>query len=121
MALSDFFRINLPYGIQRKEKNEWTAFNREYLPLGTNEKTPLGSGKAEYIYTVYKPIREGTLLKIADQDENRIRRNDKGEIVMIFLYHDGSNPASNPEGWTKYMNKLRLLSKFHVLTECEVM
>lgn len=31
MALTDFTRINLPYGIERNEKGEWTAFNREYL------------------------------------------------------------------------------------------
>ncbi len=35
--LSDFFRINLPYGISRTDDNEWFAFNREYLPLGWND------------------------------------------------------------------------------------
>ena len=30
MALTDFFRINLPYGIRKNDKGEWVAFNREY-------------------------------------------------------------------------------------------
>ena len=34
MALSNFFKINLPYGIKRNENGQWTAFNREYKPLG---------------------------------------------------------------------------------------
>ncbi len=34
MALSDFFRINLPYGMMRNESGEWFVFNREYAPLG---------------------------------------------------------------------------------------
>lgn len=38
MPLSDFFRINLPYGIKRNSKNEWFAFNREYVPIGWNKK-----------------------------------------------------------------------------------
>ena len=38
MALTDFFRINLPYGIVRDSKGRWSAFNREYLPLGWNER-----------------------------------------------------------------------------------
>jgi hypothetical protein len=36
MALTDFFRINLPYGIQKNDVGEWSAFNREYKPLGWN-------------------------------------------------------------------------------------
>lgn len=51
MALTDFIRINLPYGIERNEKGEWTAFNR---------------------------------------------------------------PASNPEYWNEYTDKLKLLSQFKI-------
>lgn len=32
--LENFFRINLPYGMIRNDKNEWMCFNREYMPLG---------------------------------------------------------------------------------------
>jgi hypothetical protein len=32
MALSDFFRINMPYGLKRNPSDEWFAFNREYMP-----------------------------------------------------------------------------------------
>jgi len=38
MALGDFFRINMPYGMRRNDKGEWFVFNREYKPLGWNTK-----------------------------------------------------------------------------------
>jgi hypothetical protein len=34
MALTDFFRINLPYGLKKKLDNKWFIFNREDMPLG---------------------------------------------------------------------------------------
>lgn len=33
MALDDFFRINMPYGMQRNGDGEWFVFNREYKPF----------------------------------------------------------------------------------------
>lgn len=38
MALTDFFRINMPYGIVKNDKGEWLAFNREYVPIGWNDE-----------------------------------------------------------------------------------
>jgi hypothetical protein len=38
MPLTDFFRINLPYGLKRNDNDEWFCFNREYVPLGWNSK-----------------------------------------------------------------------------------
>jgi hypothetical protein len=29
MSLTDFFRINLPYGMNKNENGEWICFNRE--------------------------------------------------------------------------------------------
>ena len=35
--MTDFFRINLPYGMVRNGKGEWCFFNREYTYLGSKE------------------------------------------------------------------------------------
>jgi len=51
MSLTDFFRINLPYGIHRNKNNEWSAFNREYLPLGWNNNE---QGKSIMIESSFK-------------------------------------------------------------------
>lgn len=51
MALTDFFRINLPYGIKCNDKNEWATFNREYMPLGSNNKS---IDDVEYLYQIQR-------------------------------------------------------------------
>lgn len=107
MALTDFIRINLPYGIEKNEKGEWTAFNREYQPLSSNNYT---GGSGEFIYTKYLTVSEKLLLKVAK--ESNFERNDKKEIIKIWLYNDSTNPASNPEHWNEYTEKLKLLSQF---------
>jgi hypothetical protein len=108
MALSDFFRINLPYGIERNDKGEWTAFNREYEPLGANTKKE----DREFIYTKYVNVTEKLLHKVAEG--NSFNCNDKKELIRIWLYNDDTNPASNPEHWKDYMKKLKLLSQFEI-------
>jgi len=60
--LSDFFRINLPYGIAKNENGEWMAFNREYLPLGYNDTNLKGLPGESYtelpVYTRYDNFTE---------------------------------------------------------------
>ena len=108
MALTDFFRINLPYGIKRNARGEWAAFNRDYEPLGANTK----NANSDFTYTKYVNVTENLLHKIADG--NSFDLNDKKEIVRIWLYNDDTNPASNPECWNTYLKKLKLLSKFEI-------
>lgn len=114
--LSDFFRINLPYGIARNEAGEWVAFNREYLPLGFN-KTLVNpgfdiNGKSDYpIHTKYRNIKEQTLLKLADQ-ESAISRDEAGKVQTVFLYDDRTNPMNDNKFWDHYIEKLKIVSKF---------
>lgn len=67
--LNNFFRINMPYGITRNEKGEWSAFNREYMPLGYNDSRLKGNIIKEFgelpIWTKYKALHEKTLLLLA--------------------------------------------------------
>ena len=121
MALTDFFRINLPYGIARNEQGEWMAFNREYLPLGhrdTKSKFDLNKEEDHPAYTKYNGLTEAFLIKLAAKDGTAINRNDAGEIVKVWFYDDGSNPRNQAtekaELWDRYFEKIKLLSKKEV-------
>jgi hypothetical protein len=116
--LSDFFRINLPYGIARNEKNEWMAFNREYMPLGFNDYNFKGQPGEDYtdmpVYSKYKGLTEKFLLELAHSD-NGIQRNEDGDIIKVFFYNDRTNPRNqskdNAALWESYFSKLKKLSK----------
>lgn len=116
MPLTDFFRINMPYGLKRNSSNEWFVFNREYLPLGwnkTDKQQSIKSGEAYSdlpVYTKYKNVTESLLLNVAWGNEG-VQRNELGEIDTVFLYNDSTNPQSKPKFWTDYFNKIKLLSK----------
>ncbi len=116
--LSDFFRINLPYGIAKNKNNEWMAFNREYLPLGYNSEDIKGLPGLSYldlpVYTGYENVPDQLLLELADED-HAVQRDKNGEIIRLFLYDDGTNPVNHAEPredlWQKYFNKLQRLSE----------
>jgi|SRR5690554_1114119 len=118
--LNDFFRINLPYGIAKNDRGEWMAFNREYMPLGFNNRANSGNPGTNFlempIYTKYKRLTEKFLLEIAD-NENSVKRNGDNEIIKVFLYNDGSNPRNQSADktilWDRYFGKLKKLSKLN--------
>jgi len=118
--LSDFFRINLPYGMRKNASGEWFFFNREYVPLGWNIKrlSSSGNGIDPYselpIYTKYKKLRDATLLKLAWDAEHGVQRNENGEIEKVFFYNDATNPQNDPKYWGQYFEKIKLLSKCDV-------
>ncbi|EHO11888.1 hypothetical protein SAMN04488018_11348 [Myroides marinus] len=115
--LNNFFRINLPYGIMKNEKNQWIAFNREYQPLGINQ-SDFNSLNEDLIkqlplYTEYKRLTENKLISLA-YGENGIQRDDKGEIYRIYFYNDELNPTgknASKELWNKYFSIIEEVSK----------
>ena len=117
--LSDFFRINLPYGIAENENGEWMAFNREYLPLGHNNENIKGVPGKSYldmpIYTKYKKVPEKLLMDLADE-EHFLQKNESGKITGVFLYNDGTNPVNNKseELWARYFDKVKKLSQLKI-------
>ena len=118
--LSNFFRINLPYGMRRNEKNEWYCFNREYKPLGFNQAHMHYQFVDYPIFTLYRGITEQKLLEIAG-DETRISRDDKGIIQALWFYDDSSNPTnrSGPDSgklWADYFNRIHQVSLLKVDT-----
>ena len=116
--LSCFFRVNMPYGIERNVFGEWACFNREYKPLGIcDESFRLGNDQLP-IFAKYKGITEEKLLKIAC-DKESIRRDQNGFIEQVWLYNDGTNPVNVPSRlkkkyWDAYFQKIMLLSEFKI-------
>lgn len=116
MPLSSFFEINLPYGLKKNDKGEWIAFNREYLPLGHTDTGIILEGKFN-IYTninsdlvsctKYYGLTEKRLLELAVD----LKRDEEGNIHMIWLYRDSDNTVKNKNDWNMYLEKLTLLSK----------
>ena len=116
MGLSNFFRINMPYGLKRNKKGEWFAFNREYLPIGWNS---LKHQKSIFldnvysdnpIYTKYTGLTEAKLRALG-HDKDAVRLDPKEKIDQVFFYNDRTNPSSRPEYWNDYFEKLKILGK----------
>jgi len=111
MALSNFFKINLPYGIKRNENGQWTAFNREYKPLGENDLSK-NVPDSDFIYTNYGKLSDKFLMDLAD-DPSSAQMDDNNEIHKVFLYNDATNPSNNPNDsklWDNYFEKLKKLA-----------
>lgn len=110
MALTDFFRINMPYGMRKNEKGEWMFFNREYTSLGNSVNDAISEDSS--YYCIYSGITEKMLELLAEEES--IDRNDKGEIMRICFYSDKTNPSGvdvNDELWNIYMDKIKKLCK----------
>jgi hypothetical protein len=116
MALTDFFCINMPYGLQQNDKGEWTAFNRESQPLGYTEKKIKDIrdptlGQSLPIFTKYKGLTDNLLRKIVATTGEHFFENDKGKVTRIYLYNDGNNPSNHGAHWPAYVEKLKMLAK----------
>ena len=111
--LTDFFRINLPYGMERNNNGEWMFFNREYVPLGWSSHAQSYKAFVSQLplYTKYTKPTDATLVKLAWESESGITRNEKGEITKVFFYNDRTNPQNDPKCWSQYLDKIKLLSK----------
>lgn len=110
MALGDFFRINMPYGMKKNDKNEWFVFNREYKPLGWNTNEHIK--EEDYpVFTKYNALTDAKILKLAGSDKDGVRRNEQGEIYMFWLYNDVTNPKDTPKLWNDYFEKIKILAQ----------
>lgn len=117
MALSNFFRINLPYGIKKNSNDEWVAFNREYKPLGWNDSFNNtislhddNLNSTYPIFTKYKGLTEKKLSSIVKDDEKYLKFDKDGKIIEVFFYNDGNNPSNEQKNWIEYIEKLKKVS-----------
>jgi len=119
MGLSNFFEINLPYGLKRDSDNNWFAFNREYMPIGWNETLNQGNVHEDgcypefSIHTKYYSLTDKKILSII-KDEKRIHRNEDGTIKFVHLYTEQTNPISSKLYWNQYFEIIIALSKLTV-------
>lgn len=119
MSLTDFFRVNLPYGMRKNSKGEWFTFNREYVPLGWNSTRDsrnifLDNPYPNYpVFSKYKGLTDSVIMKIV-KDSNAIVKNDLGEIESVFFYNDRTNPQSHPAFWNNYFEIIIAFSKFEI-------
>ncbi|GAA0872108.1 hypothetical protein GCM10009117_12550 [Gangjinia marincola] len=115
MALTDFFRVNLPYGMKKNEDGEWFTFNREYIPLGWNKENFSKNDSFESlpVYTKYRGLTNSFIEKIIESDRN-IKRDINGDINMFFFYEDKTNPRNDSSKWIEYFDKVKAFSKLKV-------
>lgn len=112
--LSNFLRINLPYGIKKNSAGEWFTFNRDSMPLGWNvvKSSTTFADKSIYpIYTEYKGLTDKAILKIIT-NPYRIEKNEKGEIVCVYFYDDGIFSLKPSAYLDEYFEILKAFSKF---------
>lgn len=115
--LNEFFRINLPYGLQRNAGGEWSAFNREYLPLGWNNTSHKGDDFTSLpIHSIYKGLTEAKLKRLIPE-HNMIHYDDLGNINRVFFYNDSTCPRSNPKYWDSYFKIIRGLSGLEIMRQ----
>ncbi len=121
IMLSDFFRINLPYGMVRDKNNSWMAFNREYKPIGYNTDEPVDSSSPEcvHLYTFFPGLHNQSIMDLVGYDESHVKRDEHGNICQFWLYSDTTNPMNQPdkenEYWQDYWKKLESLAKLRVM------
>lgn len=121
MPLSNFFRINMPYGIEKIGKNDWLkdnwfVFNRERMPLGWNsaDRTLFQLYKANLpIYTAYMGLTQKKLLELAYHKERGVFRDPAGKINQILLYDDRVDRRSGGM-WTSYFEKIKMLGLLNI-------
>ena len=114
IPMIDFFRLYLPYGLNRNADGDWAVFNRNYAPLGM-ESSPHGIDGLDY--RKYVNLNEKLMLALAE-DGGEVRRDADGKINRVYLYSDNTNPRElkvKKELWDIYQSKLMLLSGLNLL------
>ena len=107
----DFFRTNLPYGMQKNEKGQWMFFNRQYKPLGCATTDFIEDKDLVDFYSNYPKMNDEFLISLAEFGS--VEKNEKGEISRIWFYRKATIPAKeklDKSKWNNYISKLKLLA-----------
>ncbi|MEY8722015.1 hypothetical protein AALN73_12710 [Bacteroides stercorirosoris] len=108
---TDFFRMNLPYGMQKNEKGEWMFFNRQYKPLGCATTDFIADKDLVNFYSKYPKMDNAFLESLAEFGS--VDKNEAGEITRIWFYSDATVPSLeklDESRWNHYIGKLKLLA-----------
>ena len=76
--MTDFFRINMPYGMVKNSKGEWCFFNREYTYLGSIECGKIQDDSS--FFCRYTDITDEFLESLAEEGSI-----ESGFITMLLL------------------------------------
>lgn len=101
----DFFRLNMPYGMEKNKEGKWMVFNRYYAPLGFKFKPDDISN----YYLDYESLTDNIIKKIIDED---FIESIDGVITRIWFYDDETTPSKmklDKEAWNVYQTKLSKL------------
>ena len=114
--LSDFFRINLPYGMIKNDNGEWMAFNREYKSLGFNT-TDCDVNELP-VYICYKGLTDRLIMNFVGHDKSAVKIDENGNVKSFWLYNDSTNPMNQGDKNNKYRdiyrNKLKRLATLNI-------
>ncbi len=115
--LSDYFRVNLPYGMVKKN-GRWMLFNRENLPIGFHEEEPLVNNEYLPIYGLFAGLSDQMIMELTGGVTSDIERDQRGNICRFWLYNDATNPMNQPsqenEHWAAYWKKLEVLARLRL-------
>jgi hypothetical protein len=128
MALSDFFRINLPYGIRKNKDGKWFAFNMLYSPIGINIKNSSSFKNSaclnESIFkeipfkNKYRGLSDEQILNLKQiMPTIKICKDQKGKIVTVFFFEEKNNPQNHNDYWNKYFEIIKFFSKFEATNQ----
>ncbi len=111
--LSDYFRVNLPYGMV-KRNGRWMLFNRENLPIGFLQEEPLVDKERLPIHGTYFELSDKFIMELTGYVASDVERDQRGNICRFWLYNDATNPMNQPskenEHWAVYWEKLKALA-----------
>lgn len=125
MALTNFFSINMPYGMYYEKGKGWVCFNREYKPLGYNIS---GGGFPSCakdffhtpIFTNYK-VNNEQIQKLVDKFDLDYRIDPKdGKIGLVIFYDSDRNPLihwpkdklTQAKKWKRYFSIIQQISNW---------
>ena len=109
-----FFKLHMPFGLQKRRDGKWVVFNRFFAPLGvaSKEEKPgimmAEDGAGQQASATYS-LTEKAVLKIVG--ETNVERNKKGEIERFYLFDKDVLPPKTGKAWQHYVSKLAALTR----------
>jgi len=107
MNISNFYRVYLPYCLQKQPNGGYAVLNREYKPVG------FASDK----YIVYGEFPVVSKIEITPEMAKKLSFTGSDDVSMVYLYGNGmdSDPKDSVKNRVAYFEKLALLAELDVL------
>jgi hypothetical protein len=106
MAIESTRAVYFPYCLQRQKDGSWVFLNRNYKPIGFNTD--------DYITYENQPVSM-RLEGLGPAMVKKLSVSGCVDYERIYLYKDGSSPATSKAAMTDYLEKLGLLMSLKTL------